>query len=415
VAARLGTSIGHIRFALGHVPRPTRQWGKAAAPVVQQWRQQAGQILTREFFEREYLQGGKTLRELQAQAGFPRKFLAERAGEHHIPVDGTARIDPAWLRKQYLTHRRFYTGIAAELGVTDMTVITAARRHHIPSRPQGVHSRPEMLTTLPGNVPRDIRRAVEGGLKGWHRLRRFQAAMTCPTIEAAATSLRTHQSALIHQFRRLERDIGAALYQPAAPGQPMRPPRRGAVLLKTLARPDVQALAAAHAPEVAGPAHGSGRYRERMPISRGPGAVPAQQVIGFAGVIALLGIDFHGHAQELLGAGAVLLGASGYAAAALVYRRWLADTPALGVTAVMTGLSSAAFLAPAAAVLPSCAAHDKGEGEVPAQLRASSHDWGRHARLARAASGLSRVVLCASAETAACQATTAIVATARGM
>jgi drug/metabolite transporter (DMT)-like permease len=75
-------------------------------------------------------------------------------------------------------------------------------------------------------------------------------------------------------------------------------------------------------------------------------------VIGFAGVIALLGIDLRGSAVQLLGAGAVLLSALGYAAAALVYRRWLTDVPAIGVTAVMTALCSVAFLAPAAVNLP---------------------------------------------------------------
>jgi drug/metabolite transporter (DMT)-like permease len=75
-------------------------------------------------------------------------------------------------------------------------------------------------------------------------------------------------------------------------------------------------------------------------------------VLGFAGVVALLGIDFRGNAEVLLGAGAVLLSALGYAAAALVYRRWLADAPALGVTALMTVLSSTIFLAPAASDLP---------------------------------------------------------------
>ena len=69
-------------------------------------------------------------------------------------------------------------------------------------------------------------------------------------------------------------------------------------------------------------------------------------------MIALLGIDFRGNAMQLLGAGAVLLSALGYAAAALVYRRWLADVPAIGVTAVMTALCSVAFLAPAAVNLP---------------------------------------------------------------
>lgn len=75
-------------------------------------------------------------------------------------------------------------------------------------------------------------------------------------------------------------------------------------------------------------------------------------LIGFAGVVALFGMDFRGHAEEVLGAGAVLLSAFCYATAALLYRRWLADAPALGVTAVMTALSSAAFLAPMAADLP---------------------------------------------------------------
>ena len=49
---------------------------------------------------------------------------------------------------------------------------------------------------------------------------------------------------------------------------------------------------------------------------------------GFAGVVALLGTGFHGHARELLGAEAVLLSAPGYAATALACRRRLADAPA---------------------------------------------------------------------------------------
>ncbi len=48
-------------------------------------------------------------------------------------------------------------------------------------------------------------------------------------------------------------------------------------------------------------------------------------VVGFASVIALLGLDFHGQPAELVGAGAVLLAAAGFAGAALVYRRWLTD------------------------------------------------------------------------------------------
>ena len=74
--------------------------------------------------------------------------------------------------------------------------------------------------------------------------------------------------------------------------------------------------------------------------------------IGFAGVVALLGLDFHGQPAELAGAGAVLLAAAGFAAAALVYRRWLAGVPALAVTAAMAVLSSVVFAGPAAAAMP---------------------------------------------------------------
>jgi drug/metabolite transporter (DMT)-like permease len=75
-------------------------------------------------------------------------------------------------------------------------------------------------------------------------------------------------------------------------------------------------------------------------------------IIGFAGVVALLGIDLRGSAVELLGAGAVIFSALGYAGAALLYRRWLADQAALAITALMTAISSVAFLPPAAVDLP---------------------------------------------------------------
>jgi hypothetical protein len=153
-----------------------------------------------------------------------------------------APLDPAWLREQYITRRRSYTDIAAELGVQDVTVIAAARRHHIPSRPPGVHSRSEMISKVAKDVSRDIRRALEGGLNGWHRLYRFRTAMTFPTIEAAATCLGAHQSALVHRFKRLERDIGAKLYYRSTSRQPMRPTPRGASLLKALAQPEIATL-----------------------------------------------------------------------------------------------------------------------------------------------------------------------------
>jgi hypothetical protein len=100
-----------------------------------------------------------------------------------------------------------------------------------------------MITTLGEDIPPDIRRAVEGSLHGWQRLHRFREAMACPAIGTAARQIGAHPSALIHQFQRLERDIGATLYHRSSPGHPMRPTARGNALLQALDHPAVRALA----------------------------------------------------------------------------------------------------------------------------------------------------------------------------
>jgi DNA-binding transcriptional ArsR family regulator len=254
-AERLGTSTGHVRLALDHLPRPARQWGRSAAPVVWQRRQRARAVLTREFFEREYVAAGKNLRQLEAETGIPSRFLTQVAREHGITMTGV-RAAPAgpWPPAgQDPTGQAPGTGSPAEPG---------------------------------DQIPGDIRRAAQDSPAGWHRLRRFQIAMASPTIAAAAARLRICPSALSHQLRRLERDIGARLYQPATSRRSWRPTGRGAALLTALARPGIQALAAAHAPDISGPARGRSRYRDRMPISLGPGAADARQAATLLRVLA---------------------------------------------------------------------------------------------------------------------------------
>ena len=255
-AARLGTTTGHVRLALEHIPRPARQWGRSAAPPTWRRRQRARGILTREFFDREYIAAGKNLRQLEAETGITRRFLTQVAREHGITMTGArgpAPAGPRWLHQRDVTGLRSGTASPAEPG---------------------------------GQTPGDIRRAIQAGRAGWQRLRRFQIAMAYPTIAAAAASLRIYPSALSHQLRRLERDIGAKLYQPATTRRPWQPTRRGAALLTALARPDVQALAAAHAPDLSGPASSRSRYRDRMPISQGPDAAAARQAADLFRVLA---------------------------------------------------------------------------------------------------------------------------------
>ncbi len=256
-AARLGTSTGHVRLALEHIPQPARQWGRSAAPPTWQRQQHARAILTREFFDREYIAAGKNLRQLEAQTGIPRRFLTRVAREHGITmtgVRGPAPAGPCPLPGHDLTGQTCGSGSPAEPSAA---------------------------------LPDDIRRATGNNPAGWHRLRRFQIAMTSsPTIAAAAAGLRICPSALSHQFRRLERDIGAKLYQPATSRRPWRPTRRGAALLTALAQPGIQARAAAHAPDVSGPAGSRSRYRDRMPISLGPDAAAARQAATLFRVLA---------------------------------------------------------------------------------------------------------------------------------
>ena len=244
-ASKLATTVDHIRLALERLPQTPQRWAANTPPMAWQRRQHAQQLLTREFFEREYLASRKRLAQIAAETGLPKKLVAHHAHQAGITLftsHEATPIDPGWLRQQYLDRKRSFPDIAAELGVAEMTVNRAAHRYQILIRPAGVTSHPQMLRTLDGHIPSDIRRAVEGGLYGWQRLHRFQQAMGFPTIKQAAQHLGAHQAALVRQLQRLERDIGAQLYHRATQTLPLRPTRRGAALLDALDQPAVRAL-----------------------------------------------------------------------------------------------------------------------------------------------------------------------------
>jgi drug/metabolite transporter (DMT)-like permease len=74
-------------------------------------------------------------------------------------------------------------------------------------------------------------------------------------------------------------------------------------------------------------------------------------LMGLAGVVALVGLDVAGRSDELIGAGAILLAAVGYAAGPMVFKRKLADLDpraAMGASLVI----AAVVLAPLAALDP---------------------------------------------------------------
>jgi len=247
-ARELNTTIEHIRLALERVPRQ-RPRDIKAAPAGWQREQQARVLLTNDFFEREYITGQKRLRNIQADTGFCRRTLARYAKHAGIALAVATEkkhIDQAWLADQYLQQRRSFVDIAAELGISDKTVTAAARDYGIPARPAGITSHPDLITKIDNSIPADVRRAVEGQLHGWQRLRRFEQVMAYTSLNTAGPHIGAHLSALISQLRRLEDDVGGQLFHRATPTTPMRLTQRGAALLHALRRPDIQALLEQH-------------------------------------------------------------------------------------------------------------------------------------------------------------------------
>jgi drug/metabolite transporter (DMT)-like permease len=73
--------------------------------------------------------------------------------------------------------------------------------------------------------------------------------------------------------------------------------------------------------------------------------------VGLAGVVALVGIDVGGHRDELLGAGAIVLAAMGYAAGPMVFKRHLGELDARATMGASLAIA-ALFLTPYALLDP---------------------------------------------------------------
>ncbi len=224
--------------------RSPRSWAKSTPPAAWQRRQNAANTLNHDVFDREHLRRGRSLTEIGEATGHGRHLVTRLAKEAGItPPKGKApfRVDAHWLREQYCDRLRATSDIATELGISQMMINLALRRFGIPARPQGVASFPEMLDALDADTPRDIRAAVEGRLRGWLRLHRFHIAMRSPSIKTAATYLGAPQTALTHQFHRLEDDIGTPLFERSSPAR-QRPTPRGGALLEVLDGEQIQQL-----------------------------------------------------------------------------------------------------------------------------------------------------------------------------
>jgi drug/metabolite transporter (DMT)-like permease len=78
-------------------------------------------------------------------------------------------------------------------------------------------------------------------------------------------------------------------------------------------------------------------------------------VIGFGGVVALVGIDIAGEPDELLGAAAILVAATGYAAGPMVLKRHLADLDPRATMGASLAVAALVLTPLAAVTAPSAA------------------------------------------------------------
>ena len=79
-------------------------------------------------------------------------------------------------------------------------------------------------------------------------------------------------------------------------------------------------------------------------------------LVGFSGVVALVGVDVAGSSSELVGAGAVALAACGYAAGSMILKARLADLDPRATMGVSLAIAAAALLPLALADPPRSAA-----------------------------------------------------------
>lgn len=126
---------------------------------------------------------------------------------------GVLYLDPAWLRREYLTWHRSLDDIAVQAGCPVQTLNRFARDHGIPVRGRGTSSYMP-AASAPGFHPRDLPEPLRSALIGPRargRLDRLLFIAGHPSILTAARELGLWPAALYLQVARLESACGGPL------------------------------------------------------------------------------------------------------------------------------------------------------------------------------------------------------------
>jgi hypothetical protein len=184
IAADLGISLGHLRQVLRRhpLPRPRRPVRRTLIPAREPATRPPGQ------------------------------------------QSGVIYLDPAWLRREYLTWHRSLDDIAAHVGCTIQILNRFARDHGIPVRSRGT-SAYMLASSASGIHPRDLPEPLRSALVGPHARQRLDHLLIIAghaSIRQAARALGRWPSALYDQLSRTERACGGPLVN-----RSRRPPGTG--------------------------------------------------------------------------------------------------------------------------------------------------------------------------------------------
>jgi predicted transcriptional regulator/DNA-binding phage protein len=173
-------SIASIASELGvSATTVTKHLGRHG--IVRDDRLTAKPELTREVLEREYVQRGRTLAEVGAQFGVSattvRRHL-ERLGIEIRSRNAKPLLERVlsreYLEREYVQRARTARDLAAEIGVSEQTVLRYLHRHGLPVRPAGfgsaagvVSSRPGAGPSSTGDAPEPDRRRLQPGTRPW--------------------------------------------------------------------------------------------------------------------------------------------------------------------------------------------------------------------------------------------------------
>jgi hypothetical protein len=143
-------------------------------------------------------------------------------------------LDPAWLRREYLTWHRSLDDIADQIGCPLQTLNRFARDHGIPVRSRGT-SIYIPAGSAPGIHPRDLPEPLRSALverRARRRLDHLLISAGHASIRQAAQALGLWPSALYDQLGRTERACGGPLVNcsPRATGHRDPDPARRAAM-----------------------------------------------------------------------------------------------------------------------------------------------------------------------------------------